>query len=409
MGRNADKRKARRMHGEGGPGGATAAIDASEPEGEPAQASPASAPSSGAPRAARSLAGDFDMTDGGPEGFDGSLSRALFKVTCLLAVRDNKGVPPENMARVASEIAAIVEADTVSILRLEHGDDVMPSRLLLVGAHGLAPVDNGLVAFELGDGVAGQVALSGVAMRIEDAPRDPRFHRLYGQRTEIGSLLAVPLLYGKRVLGVVTASRREIRAFSSADQERLSLVADSIGQDLEQTRLLFEAVTDPLTSLGSRLALLVALPREVEIARRYRTELSLLIFDVDGLRTVNEARGRAAGDRFLIESARRLRASLRAADLPVRLGADELGVLLPMTPANNARGLAKRLVRTLSQPVDGFETQPTWSVGVATLALADEDALGLLWRCDEAVGTAKAEGGDRIVAAPVRRPSLPEG
>lgn len=396
MGRNADKRKARKSQ-------ATAAPGVSPQSVEPADTRPvrevrddvATSPA-GSPR---SLVGEIDI----PGDVDGSVARALFKLTCLLAVRDSRGVPAANMARVASEVAAIVEADTVSLLRLDPGDDVVPSRLALVGSHGLAPVDQGLVVFELGDGVAGQVAQIGSAVRIEDAPRDPRFQRLYGQRTEIGSLLAVPLQFGKRVLGVVTASRREIRAFSDADQERLQLVADSIGQDLEQTRLLFDAVTDPLTGLGSRLSLLAALPREVEVARRYRTELSLVVLDIDGLRAINEAEGRRAGDRLLVESGRRLREALRSADLAVRLGTDEFAVLLPMTSANNARALAKRLVRLLGQPVPGADVSPTWSVGVATLSIADEDALGLLWRCDEAVGAAKAEGGCRIVTAPQRR------
>lgn len=338
---------------------------------------------------------------------DGSLTRALFRVTCLVSVRDRQGVPRANMHRVASEVATMVQADTLTLLRLDAGDDLLPARLTLIGSHGLATVDQGLVTFELGDGVAGQVALRGEAICIADAPRDPRFARLYGQRTEIGSLVAVPLRYGGRILGVVTASRREIRAFSPADQERLTVAADSIAQDLEQARSLIEATTDPLTGLGSRLSLLLALPREVEVARRYGTELSLIIVDVDGLAAINAARGRAVGDRVLVECGRRLRGALRAADLPVRLGADELAVVLPMTPANNARGLAKRLVRTLQEPIPGLDgLELPLSVGVATLGGADEDALGFLWRCDAAVEAAKREGGDRIVGAVVPRRTI---
>lgn len=354
---------------------------------------------------ARRLVPGLELPPGVDE--DGSLTRALFRVTCLLSVRDRHGVPPANMHRVAAEIASMVQADTISLLRLDSGDDLLPSRLTLIGAHGLAPVDQGLVTFELGDGVAGQVALRGAAISIEDAPRDPRFSRLYGQRTEIGSLLAVPLRFGTRVLGVLTASRREIRAFSASDQERLVVAAESIAQDLEQSRALIEATTDPLTGLGSRLALLMALPREVEVARRYGTDLSIAILDVDGLAHINATHGRAAGDRVLVECGRRLRGALRSADLPVRLGADELAIVLPMTPANNARGLAKRLVRTLQEPMPGLDgISVPLSVGVATLCGADEDALGFLWRCDAAVEQAKREGGDRIVGAVVPRRGL---
>jgi diguanylate cyclase len=170
---------------------------------------------------------------------------------------------------------------------------------------------------------------------------------------------------------------------------------------MEQTRLLFDAVTDPLTGLGSRLSLLIALPREVEVARRYRTDLSLVVLDLDGLAAVNEKHGKLAGDRVLIESGRRLRGALRAADLAVRLGGDEFAALLPMTSSNNARALAKRLLKTMAQPVVG-EDALKWSLGVSTLA-ADEDALGLLWRADMAVDDAKREGGDRFHAAPMPR------
>ncbi len=416
MGRNADKRKARKTGTDGtdpaesSPGARAVADDDVDPSVALGDQGP------------RSLAGDLliDLPIGADSPVDESLARALFKLTCLLAVRGRDGVPRENLARVAQEVAGIIEADTVSLMRLETGDDVVPSRLVLLGAFGLAAADEGLVTFEIGGtsgGVAGKVALSGQAMRIEDAPRDPRFHRLYGQRTEIGSLLAVPLRYppttgrggrgqGGRVVGVLTASRREIRAFNDIDQERLALVADSLAQDLEQTRLLFDAVTDPLTGLASRLALLVELPRALEVARRYRTELSLLILDVDGLRAVNERHGKLAGDRFLVEVGRRLRGALRSADLCARLSGDEIAVLLPMTSANNARALAKRLVRMLSQPMPGLDgIVPTWSVGVATLSPGDEDALGLLWRCDEALSTAKSQGGDTIVSAVFRRPA----
>ncbi len=391
MGRNADKKKQRRQ-GHSQEDAPTGLVSAER------------APVEG-PDGARELAPGIEVPPGLDE--DGSLTRALFRVTCLLSVRDRHGVVPANMHRVAAELAAIVQADTLTLLRLDRGDDLLPARLTLIGAEGLAQIDQGLVTFEVGDGVAGQVALHGAAISIEDAPRDPRFARLYGQRTEIGSLLAVPLRYGGRVVGVVTASRREIRAFSAADQERLVVAAESVAQDLEQARLLIDATTDPLTGLGSRLALLLALPREVEVARRYGTDLSIVILDIDGLATINGTRGRAAGDRVLVECGRRLRGLVRAADLPVRLGADELAVVLPMTPANNARALAKRLVRALQEPVPGLDgVALSLSVGVATLAGADEDPLAFLWRCDAAVEQAKREGGDRIVGAVVPRRTI---
>jgi diguanylate cyclase (GGDEF)-like protein len=239
-------------------------------------------------------------------------------------------------------------------------------------------------------------------VRVEDAPRDVRFSRLYGQRTEIGSLLAVPLRVDRKVLGVLTASRREIRAFSPRDEERLTTTARAIAIDLEQARLYREAVADPQTGLVSRVALLHAMPREVEIARRYQSQLSFVLLDADGLGALNESHGRPAADRFLRESAQRLARTVRAADLVARFGGDEIAVLLPMTPSNQARATAKRLLRALTTPV--IEPGCTWSVGVGTLqGHLDEDAAGLLARVDRAVLEAKSQGGNAIVNAAVER------
>jgi diguanylate cyclase (GGDEF)-like protein len=151
--------------------------------------------------------------------------------------------------------------------------------------------------------------------------------------------------------------------------------------------------------------LLLALPREVEIARRYRTELTLLVLDCDGLDAINHTHGRTAGDRVLEASARRLRDGLRSADLLVRLGGDEFAALLPMTSSNDGRGLGKRLLKAMAVPISVGTTsvEPKWSIGTTTLA-ADDDALALLWRADDALMDAKRQGGGTLATAHPSRP-----
>jgi diguanylate cyclase (GGDEF)-like protein len=122
-------------------------------------------------------------------------------------------------------------------------------------------------------------------------------------------------------------------------------------------------------------------------------DVSSLLLDADGLGALNESHGRPAADRFLRESAQRLARTVRAADLVARFGGDEIAVLLPMTPSNQARATAKRLRRALTTPV--IEPGCTWSVGVGTLqGHLDEDAAGLLARVDRAVLEAKSQGGN---------------
>jgi diguanylate cyclase (GGDEF)-like protein len=396
VGKNADKRKLRKQHEEPAEGSqpSTAAPAATS---SPAPAAPTEAPAWWA-------AAMLPPAPEAPSDDDGSLARALFHITALVgsAMARPASLGVQAMHRVAEAVARVVDADTVSLMRLQPGDDMVPARLVLTASHGLAAVDTGLVSFAVGDGIAGRVAMTGEALRIDDAPRDQRFARLVGQRTEIGSLVSVPLVVDKKMLGVLTASRREIRAFSPRDEDRLRLVATTIAQDLEQARMYRAAVADPLTGLVSRVALLHAFPREVEISRRYQTQLSMLLLDADGLSTLNETHGRAAGDRFLREVAARLSKAVRAADLVARFGGDEIAILLPMTPANQARATAKRLLKLLTQPP--ITPATTFTVAVATLqSHVDEDALSMLARVDAALTEGKAQGGNTIVSAAVER------
>lgn len=403
MGKNADKKKARRL---ADADVTTSPSTTTVPLSPTADAAPMARPAPPVEAPAWWAANMLPPVPLEPDAADGSLARSLFRITALVgsAIARPWTVGIAGMKKVAAEVARVVDADTVTLLRLQPGDgDLVPARLVLTASHGLHDVDVGVVSFGLNDGIAGLVARTGQVVRVEDAPRDPRFARLYGQRTEIGSLVAVPLRVGGKILGVLTASRQEIRGFSTVDEERLHLVAATIATDLEQARLYRDAVADPLTGLISRVALLHALPREVEIARRYQTQLSVLLIDADGLAALNQAHGRGAGDAFLREVAARLQKAVRAADLVARFGGDELIVLLPMTPANQARATAKRLLRLLREPAITPATT-TFTIAVATLqSQLDEDALSLLDRLDRALLDGKGQGGDVIVAAPVER------
>jgi len=403
VGKNADKKKARRL---ADADVTTSPSTTTVPLSPTADAAPMARPAPPVEAPAWWAANMLPPVPLEPDAADGSLARSLFRITALVgsAIARPWTVGIAGMKKVAAEVARVVDADTVTLLRLQPGDgDLVPARLVLTASHGLHDVDVGVVSFGLNDGIAGLVARTGQVVRVEDAPRDPRFARLYGQRTEIGSLVAVPLRVGGKILGVLTASRQEIRGFSTVDEERLHLVAATIATDLEQARLYRDAVADPLTGLISRVALLHALPREVEIARRYQTQLSVLLIDADGLAALNQAHGRGAGDAFLREVAARLQKAVRAADLVARFGGDELIVLLPMTPANQARATAKRLLRLLREPAITPATT-TFTIAVATLqSQLDEDALSLLDRLDRALLDGKGQGGDVIVAAPVER------
>ena len=104
------------------------------------------------------------------------------------------------------------------------------------------------------------------------------------------------------------------------------------------------AATDDLTGLANRRCFYESLEKAVSLARRHGSPLTLVSFDLDGLKRVNDSAGHAAGDEVLASFAALLAALCRVEDLPARLGGDEFGLLLPGTDLHGARGLAERVL-----------------------------------------------------------------
>jgi diguanylate cyclase (GGDEF)-like protein len=160
-----------------------------------------------------------------------------------------------------------------------------------------------------------------------------------------------------------------------------------------------EARTDTLTGLANRkgfdehLALLSA------IARRYKTGLALALFDLDGLKQINDRLGHAAGDAALVHFARILHSSSRESDFVSRIGGDEFAMLLPQTDIEGAGALALRIAQALSE--GGAPSPFRASVGVAEFK-ADQSPAQFLECADQALYSAKNSGGTLTSSATAR-------
>lgn len=112
-----------------------------------------------------------------------------------------------------------------------------------------------------------------------------------------------------------------------------------------------EARTDPLTGAYNRRFLEEFLNREMARSRRSRQPLSVLMLDLDGFKAFNDEHGHLAGDEVLVAVAKSLRSALRTSDVVARYGGDEFVVVLPNTPAEAARRVARELRRAVPPPV----------------------------------------------------------
>lgn len=163
-----------------------------------------------------------------------------------------------------------------------------------------------------------------------------------------------------------------------------------------------EARTDSLTGLVNRRRFSEAAAAEWGRSIRYGRPSSLILFDLDRFKQINDEHGHAAGDMVLKQVAEVCQFEIRDFDLLARIGGEEFAVLLPETSAVAAVGLAERLRRCIERlqvQTTGGILRPTASFGVAPLALEGHDWTEALHLADGALYRAKENGRNRVETA----------
>ncbi|MCK6413638.1 MAG: diguanylate cyclase [Azonexus sp.] len=175
---------------------------------------------------------------------------------------------------------------------------------------------------------------------------------------------------------------------------------DALRDSEERYRLL--SLTDSLTGLFNSRHLRERLKAELDRAQRYGRPLSLLVFDCDNFKGVNDTHGHLEGDKVLMLLARIIGSGMRRADSGYRYGGEEFVVLLPETGLQAAASLAERLREQFASECvhteGGNEVRCTVSIGVAELQYG-ERADDLIRRADEACYAAKRRGKNCVVPA----------
>jgi diguanylate cyclase (GGDEF)-like protein len=160
------------------------------------------------------------------------------------------------------------------------------------------------------------------------------------------------------------------------------------------------AMVDPLTGAANRRAFLQQGARLLQRAAIEERELSLLLFDIDHFKTINDAHGHTAGDAVLTSFCRVARAQLRPADLFARIGGEEFACLLFDVDAADASRVAERVRFAFEGAVhtaNGLSFGATVSAGIATARGSDADLPALLLTADRALYRAKHAGRNRVV------------
>jgi len=162
------------------------------------------------------------------------------------------------------------------------------------------------------------------------------------------------------------------------------------------------SLRDGLTNCFNRGHGLEVLDGELRRARRSRQPLSILMFDIDHFKTINDELGHLRGDDLLRAVGAQLTRVLRSTDVRCRYGGDEFLIILPDTPAIGAQQVAESLRRemaTLAMVGGGKTLAVTVSVGIAAAGPAELGVTTLIERADDALYQAKRAGRDRCLVA----------
>jgi diguanylate cyclase (GGDEF)-like protein len=253
----------------------------------------------------------------------------------------------------------------------------------------------------LGESFCKELLTTGLPMVVGNASEDPRFQANPHVTADGGVRFyaGVPLRTRQgQVIGSVCAIDPVPRPTAGSEIAILAELAELAMNELELRRL---ATVDGLTGTMSRRAFKEATDRQVALARRHRNALSLIAFDLDHFKTINDTYGHPAGDQVLAGVARAVTSQLRTSDLFGRLGGEEFAVLLPHTDAARAYDVAEKLragLRAVKFPGSHPPIIASASFGVATFDPGTDDTEQLFTKADEALYDAKRSGRNRSSA-----------
>jgi diguanylate cyclase (GGDEF)-like protein len=261
--------------------------------------------------------------------------------------------------------------------RQRESQDAVISLLDAVGIH----IQEANLSTDSLDGQLGQVARKFAAAQDAEA--------LFGLRSELDGLM-----------GQLRSTSGDLRSELFRAQNRVGDLEDTIQQQREELReARLEMTMDGLTNVANRAAFDKAISAAIVSARRTNGLLTLMIFDLDHFKRVNDTFGHPSGDDVLRTVSKVLEDCVRQDDFVARIGGEEFAAILPNSGKREAASIAERIghaIRRLqfSHKEDHFSV--TISVGIASWDRT-EPAESLYERADKALYKAKNSGRDRYV------------
>lgn len=313
----------------------------------------------------------------------------------------------EILAEILKAIRYVMNAKASSLLLLDSSTNDLYFHTFEGGS-----ADVREIRLKLGEGIAGWVAKYGKPLIINDVSKDRRFTGRVDKATGFSTrnILCVPLRTGAKTLGVIEAINKKQGGFSAADQKIFSAFAAQAAIALENARLYSLAFVDALTGAYGRRYFETWLANEFARAKRYQSDFSLAIVDLDNFKLINDRHSHLAGDYVLSETSKIIKSAIRTSDIFARYGGEEFALIMPHTSMKSSATVVERARLAIQNHNFSFAGKPlraSASVGVAGFnACRPKTTNEMILLADKALYEAKHSGRNQVVCAPQKSARL---